>query len=180
MNLVINFIGFQFGWFAAVLGGSNGYAWVGTVAALAIVAVHLFRVPQPHKEFLLILLTALIGFIWDSALVRAGMTVYPSGELISQSAPYWIVAMWMLFATTLNISLRWLRGRWWLAALTGAVFGPMAFYAGSQLGGVFFPKLPEAMMIMAVGWALFMPLLTALATRLDGTKGVKVEEMRYV
>ena len=46
----------------------------------------------------------------------AGWLAYPSGTFIAGLAPYWIVGMWMLFATTLNITFRWLHERMWLAS----------------------------------------------------------------
>ena len=66
--------------------------------------------------------------------MAAGWLEYPSGILLSNTAPHWIVAMWVLFASTLNVSLRWLRGRWALATLLGAVAGPLAYYGGAGLG----------------------------------------------
>ena len=49
-------------------------------------------------------------------------------------APYWIVALWMLFATTLNVTFRWLQPRPALAAALGAVFGPVSYIAGAAVG----------------------------------------------
>lgn len=181
MSFLINFIGFQVGWFAAVIGGANGFAWAGTLAVLFVIVIHLWRVPQPRKEILLILVAGLLGFAWDSVLVQLGIAVYPSGILVDQTAPHWIVAMWMLFATTLNISLRWLRRRWWMAVVSGAVFGPLAFYAGSGLGGVYFPNLLEAMLIISAGWAVFMPLLVLASRHLDGVNSeAQTGEARHV
>jgi cyanate permease len=45
----------------------------------------------------------------------------------------------------------------------------MAFYAGYRLGGVAFPDFWNAMIVLGIGWAIFMPLLMVLAERLDGT-----------
>jgi hypothetical protein len=80
--------------------------------------------------------------------------------------------MWVLFASTLNVSLRWLRGRWLTAAVLGAAAGPLAYYAGAQLGGVVISDPLFAMAALAVGWASFMPLLIKLSTRLDGMHAV--------
>jgi hypothetical protein len=171
MNLLINFAAFQLGWFATVLGGANNLAWAGTLAAMAVVALHLWRVPNRRNELLLVAVVGAIGATWDSALVALGITYYPSGILIDNTAPHWIVAMWMLFATTLNVSMRWMRGRWWLAVASGAVFGPLAFYAGHQLGGVAFPDFWLAMFVLSAGWAIFMPVLMALGQKFDGTEG---------
>jgi hypothetical protein len=170
MNLLVNFITFQLGWFAAVLGGAADLAWAGTLVVLGLVALHLLRIPNPRAELILIASVTAIGALWESLLVALGLTWYPHGTLVDGTAPYWIVAMWTLFATTLNVSMRWMRGRAWLAAPAGAVFGPLAFYAGSRMGGVGFPDFVGAMIALALGWAVLMPLLMLLARRFDGTR----------
>jgi hypothetical protein len=77
--------------------------------------------------------------------------------------------MWLLFATTLNVSLRWLKHRPLLAAALGAVAGPAAYFAGYKLGGVQIPEFTTTMTALALGWAVFMPFLMLLSKRLDGT-----------
>ena len=76
--------------------------------------------------------------------------------------------MWGVFATTLNLSLRWLKGRWFIAILSGAIAGPLAYYAGARLGGVVFTEQMTALIALSLGWAVLMPLLMALSQRLDG------------
>jgi len=169
MNMLINFVAFQVGWFAAVAGGANDLAWAGTLVALAVVTLHLARVPNPRNEAILIGIVGAAGATWESILVGVGVTAYPSGNIIAGLAPHWIVAMWMLFATTLNVSMRWMRGRRWLAAILGGIFGPLAFYAGNRMGGVTFPDFWNAMIVLAVGWGIFMPILSSLSERFDGT-----------
>lgn len=97
-----------------------------------------------------------------------GWIEYPSGNIAAGFAPYWIVAMWMLFATTLNVSLRWLRNRTALAVVLGAIAGPLSFYGGAQLGGVVFLDQRAGLIALSVGWAVMMPTLIILAARLDG------------
>ncbi len=99
-----------------------------------------------------------------------GLLVYSSGLLFAGTAPYWIVAMWLLFATLLNRSLRWMHDRLAVAAVFGAIGGPLAFYAGHRLGAVEFGNFPLAMVALAIGWALILPLLVAMARRLDGVE----------
>lgn len=169
MYLVFNFAAFQIGWFACVLGGAHGAPLLGPAVVVAIVAVHLFHSARPSREALLIGTAGLVGASWDSALVAAGWIAYPSGTVAANLAPYWIVAMWMLFATTLNVSLRWLRSRWALAAALGGIAGPLAFYGGAELGGVTFLEMEAGLVALGIGWAVMMPLLTLLAARFDGT-----------
>jgi hypothetical protein len=71
--------------------------------------------------------------------------------------------MWALFATTINVSMAWLKNRWLLASSMGAIFGPLAFIAGERLGAVQFIDRPLALLALAVGWACLMPMLLWLA-----------------
>ncbi len=168
--MLLNFLAFQLGWFACVLGGAHGLPWLGTLAAMAVVAWHLVRTPDRRGEARLIVIACLIGLVWESLLTFQGLLAYPSGVLLAGTAPHWIIALWGLFATTLNLSLRWLQGRWWLSALFGAIAGPLAFYAGSRLGAVSFSDPAAAMVWLAVGWGLLTPLLMGLAQRFDGAR----------
>ena len=147
MNILFNAIAFQLGWFACVLGGANQLPWLGTLVAILIVYWHLNQAQRPGRELTLLAVVGALGALWDSLLVAAGWLEYPSGMLLSNTAPHWIVAMWVLFASTLNVSLRWLRGRWTLEPA-------FAFTA------------------LAIGWAVFVPLLISLSTRLDGMRAV--------
>ncbi len=123
---------------------------------------------RPAPEALLVAAAATVGLAWDSALVALGLMSYPSGNFAPGLAPHWIIAMWALFATSLNLSMSWLKGRPRLAALFGAVGGPMAYLAGERLGGLEMPDPVLALAVQAVGWAIILPLLTRLATRLNG------------
>ena len=166
--ILINAATFQAGWLCCVLAGAHHLPWLGTAVALLIVVWHLLGAHDGHKELSLVLIATGIGAIWDSLLVLTGLLQYPSGTLISGAAPHWIVAMWALFATTLNVSLRWLKYRPLLAAMLGAVSGPAAYFAGYKLGGVQFPDMDAALLALAAGWAFLMPLLMALSNRFDG------------
>jgi hypothetical protein len=170
MAKLLNFALFQLGWLACVLGGAWQLPWLGTAIAAAIVGWHLHIAARPRGELQLLLMAGALGATWDSLLVTAGLLIYPSGTLIAGTAPHWIVAMWMLFATTLNLSLDWLKGRYLLSVLAGAAGGPLAFYAGMRLGGVYMPDPQAALLVLAAGWAVMMPLLAWLAQRFDGVR----------
>jgi len=163
MPILVNFVAFQLGWFACVLGAAHGLPWAGTGVALAIVAWHLTRAARPGAELVLVLIAAGIGALWDSGLSALGWIRYPSGVLIEGTAPYWIVAMWMLFATTLNVSLAWLRRNLPLAAVFGALGGPLAYLGGAKLGALTFGAQEAALVALALGWAVLTPLLLRLA-----------------
>jgi hypothetical protein len=135
---------------------------------LFVVAIHLYRAPEPERELVLVLSCGLIGAFFDSILVSMRWVTYPSGFFAESFAPYWIISMWMLFATTLNVSLRWMRGRYFLALVMGAVAGPLAYLGGEKLGGIVFLDKTAGLTALSIGWGLIMPLLVRLAERFDG------------
>lgn len=175
MTVLMNFLLFQAGWFACVLGAANGYPMTGTAVALSIVIVHVMRAARPRTELVLVLVAAVLGGAWDSALIGLGWFAYPTGMLHPQMAPHWIIVLWMVFATTLNVSLRWLKTRPLLTVPLGAVGGPLAYYAGHALGAVSIPNMIPALGAQGIGWALLLPVLVWLSLRLDGTSGANRE-----
>lgn len=167
-RILINAGIFQFGWLVCVVAAANQVPWIALIVVAAAVAWHLREATCPTTEFFLLLFVASLGAVWDSILVSAALLVYPSGMFLPGLAPYWIIAMWVLFATTLNVSLRWLKDRWLLAAVLGAVSGPASYYAGYKLGGVTFTDTPVALALLGIGWAVILPLLSYLSDTWDG------------
>ena len=168
MNYVLNFVAFQIGWLSSVYGGAQQMPWLGPIAVALALALHFKIARWPLTELLLILSCALIGCFFDSALVAFGWVQYPSGVFSEYAAPYWIITMWMLFATTLNVSMRWLRNRPWLAAFFGMIGGPVTYLAGQKLGGIVLVDQFAALVALGIGWAIMMPILLRLSEILDG------------
>jgi hypothetical protein len=165
--LLANLICFQVGWFACVLGPARGWTWQAPSLVAAIAAAWLLVAPRPLGLALVLALTGVVGLCWDSALAVLGLIAYRPGPLTPPLAPSWILAMWVLFATTLQVSLRWLRGRWWFAALLGAALAPLAYLGGARLGALQLLQPQLALLAQAAGWALLLPALVALARRCD-------------
>ena len=170
MSLMIqNFLLFQIGWLSCVMGGaSNSYHWFGVAVVTAIVAVHLARSYTVSNEIMLIVIATLLGTTWDSALMGAGLLAFNNGVVFDAIIPFWMVAMWALFATTLNVSMQWMKNRYLLAAIFGAIGGPVAYYAGHRLGAVEFSQVSTSLLVVGAGWAVMMPLLMHLSTRFNG------------
>jgi len=140
----------------------------GLLAVIAVVFLHLKLAARPGPELTLIGTSVLIGLVFDSMIVGSGWIRYPSGMFVPGIAPYWILGMWALFATTLNASMNWMKGRLLLASLMGAVFGPLSYMGGARLGGLEFVNFEAAMMALAAAWAVAMPLLVISAGRFNG------------
>lgn len=172
MNVLVNFAAFQVGWFSSVIGAAKQMPWLGPAVLVLVLAIHLRQAKRPAFELGLVFACGLIGIFFESLLVMFGWVTYPSGFFNDMLAPYWIVTMWMLFGTTLNMSMGWMKGRPLLAVVFGAVGGPASYYAGMKLGGIQFLEFYPAMIALAVGWAIFMPVLMSLAERLDGVSAL--------
>ena len=162
-RVVANFLAFQIGWFSCVLGAAHDLPWAGTAVAAAIVAAHIGSAARPLQELKLVAIALLIGTAWDSALVTLGWLDFSSGFFIAGVAPYWILALWALFAITLRHSLAWLQTRLLTAAVVGAIAGPLAYWGGLRLGAVILVEPLHALVALSIGWGLFTPLLLRLA-----------------
>ena len=165
--MVVNFVLFQCAWFACVIAAARGQTWWGLLAVLAALAVYVLNAPRRPQALLLVVVVTLIGLVWDSVVLATGWLHYQRDWMSSALAPAWIIAMWSLFATLLNVSLRWLRGRWWLAAAFGLIGGPLAYLGGARLGAVTLLLPMNALLLQGVGWAVLTPLLIELARRYD-------------
>ena len=171
MGLLVNCVVFQVAWLSSVIGGAQQMPWIGPISVLVALVLHLRAARKPAEEVLLVLTCALIGAGFDSMLVAAGWVTYKAGLFSEYFAPYWIITMWMLFATTLNVSMRWLRGKPKLAALFGFYGGPASYIAGQALGGIVLTNQVASLLALAIGWAVMMPILMWLSENLDGMPG---------
>ena len=158
---LINFVLFQVGWFACVLGAANGMADVGLIIALMIIMTHLFLTKNKQNEISLIVWISVMGYCWDSLLVHTDLLQYTNSTYTS-FAPLWIAAMWAMFASTINTSLAWLKDKMLIAAILGAFFGPVAYYSAFKLGAISSIILPDALITQSIAWAVFMPLMLQL------------------
>jgi ethanolamine transporter EutH len=167
-KMIVNLVIYQIAWLACILSAARSIPVLGILAALIAVVWHVSQAQRPLAEFQLILLTGLIGGLWDSLLVILGLIYYPSGSLVPWMAPFWIIALWMAFATTFNLCLRWLHGHYGWAAIFGMVGGPLAWWAGHALGALTLINPLLTLAVLGLGWAALMPVLMRLAVYFDG------------
>ncbi|RIK67446.1 MAG: DUF2878 domain-containing protein [Planctomycetota bacterium] len=167
-TLAINIVAFHVFWFACVLGGAWNRGWYAPAALAAIVAVHLLHARDKNREFELLVACGAFGTAADTLLMYAGMIAFPAGSWVPWLCPFWMTALWIGFATLLNVSLAWLRGRFLLAAFLGFFAGPLSYYAGSRLGALSLSEgAAVSLAVIAVEWAVAMPILLLLAARAD-------------
>lgn len=161
---LLNLAAFQIGWFACVLGASYELPLLGPGVVFLLVGLQVCLTPHPGREIRLLMVAGTMGWCLDSFQAAAGLFSFSTGESGSWISPPWMVALWVNFATTLHTSLRWLLGRYGLAALLGALGGPASYYAGARLGALTFPAAPTAsLIVLALVWSVAMLLLLKLA-----------------
>jgi hypothetical protein len=158
-----NFLAYQLAWFAVLISAGFGMAWAGAAAAIVVAAVHLALRRDP-LELQLIAIAAGIGLLVDSTLAITGQvrfaSAWPPGF-----APYWMLSLWIVFATTLNHSLRWLMTRPVAAGLAGAAGGPLAYLAGAKLGALTIVTPAVTLPFIALLWTPAMITLSMIVMR---------------
>jgi hypothetical protein len=138
--------------------------WLGAASLLLFLAWHLRTPVSPRAELALAGVAGLVGLSADTLFAQAGILAYAEPWPVRGVAPAWIVVMWMNFALTLNVAMRWLHGRYWLAAVLGLVGGPLAYLAGVRLdAAVLSAPGPSAYALIGLTWAFAVPFLVRAA-----------------
>jgi len=162
--LAINLLLYKIGWFGAVILAAGGHPGQAALLLAGLIVIHLGLVPDWRPELRLVVLCGLVGAVADSAQMAAGVLTFEAGTTWGWLCPPWIILMWMQLGTTLRYCLRFLRGRWLLAAAMGAVAGPFSFHAGQEMGAaVLHPDRVVAIGSLAAVWLVAMPLMMWLA-----------------
>lgn len=166
LNKLVNIVLFQTGWFVSVLGAAHGQPWLGPLAAVPIVGVFMWQSLDRWDALRLVLFVGCVGAVLDSVLGYVGLFLYRENLPAPWVCPPWLFALWLIFATTLRLSLSWLIGRNGLTALLGGIFGPVSYYAGAALGAFSFGNtLVHALAIVGFLRALLLPLLLRFASQ---------------
>lgn len=178
-RLAANFLGFQATWFACVGGGALGYPLLGPLVALVWLSLHLAfmdgasrdldrHAGQRMIELRLLSAAAVVGYLLDSVLAHAHAIEFPERAGFAAPTTPWMVTLWAAFGATLRHSMNWARRRYALAAIAGAVFGPLAYRTGEALGAIALAPWPLGWLAVAAEWALALPLLLWLRERCEG------------
>ena len=160
LKAIANFVGFQSVWFLSLFGAGTHRSWLGAIALAVFTAWHFHLAHNPRAELVLVVIAFLVGLVVDTTFIQTHLIAYAEPLPFAAVAPYWILGMWINFALTLNGSMRWLHGHYWLAAALGAIGGPLAYAAGVKLGAA--SLLAGDVVVygaLAVVWAIAVPLL---------------------
>jgi hypothetical protein len=152
MNIAFNIINYQIIWFLAVYWGNSGAA-----IACVLLLIHLLISPCRGKDLRVMLFAWFLGLVVDGSLQQVGFFSLKEDGI---GIPYWLMVVWLGFATTPNHSLAWLRHRLILSAIFGAVGGPAAYYGGARLGAATFHQpLIISIIVLILVWGLVFPAI---------------------
>ncbi len=155
---------FQAAWWLAVGGAASGNYWIGPLAIALYLAIHLLRCDPAWRARRAATAAALAGagFAIDSLQSALGLLQFDGAAALGL-APLWIVALWAQLAGAVP-ALVLLAHRPFVAALLGAIGGPLAFAGGGSLGAVAFPVNPlPSLFALALIWGTVVPQLARLA-----------------
>lgn len=156
--LILNSAIFYGAWIFTLIRAEAGDPYTGALIILAVILFYLVMSKNRKKEALFFALVTLLGTGVDSIWTSSQLIYYKTGYSCPNIAPLWISALWLLFAYACATSLYWLEKYPWLAALFGAVGGPLTYYGSFKLDvGDPVKPLPVVLGILAVAWFFLMP-----------------------
>lgn len=156
--VIVNGLLFQVGWWVCVLSHS-------IILPIAYTLLFLFAHLTffSAREWVLVARITVIGWALDSVMAFS--------EVLSLSGPtnvlpVWLLCIWVMFATSPMLSLRFLNKNLWVAAVFGSIGGSLTYIAGARfrddiaLGAPDWPAWQAAATI-GITWLIFLPLLYA-------------------
>ncbi len=149
-------------------GAGRGYWWLGLPVLAAFIGYHFWISDCKKADAQLLLISIILGFIADSALVQLGLLRFEQALPWAGFAPIWIVSLWAGFALTLNHSMSFFQTRPALAVIFGFLGGPLAYYVAANIwkAAVFTAPALHVYGALALVWALMTPLLLGIGLKL--------------
>jgi len=99
-----------------------------------------------------------IGIFVDLVLTLTGVFQFSSN---SPLLPFWLVILWIAFATTLTQSLSFLGKNVFAACLFGAIGFPLNYSVGERLGAVAFGEsYLITLILLCLLWAILLPVMS--------------------
>lgn len=145
MNLLW-LLGFKICWLALILWQQTALWPVFLLWLLA-----LWRLTTLERTAVIVV--TLLGIALDFSLVQLGVFSFAN----TAGIPSWMMMLWGCFAcVAIKVFAVWFQP-WYLAAIAGAISGPVAYWAGANLGGqLSYADLTQICFILAPIWALLM------------------------
>lgn len=162
--IFFNIISFYLTWLVCVFGAvgklPEQYAlFIGSVIVIAQLTPEIL---SRSKKLLLnrvktIFIVTAIGVLVDSIPVIMGVVTFPKTTIYLGFYPVWLIILWVMFATSLWLSLKLIASRPLYAVIFGVVGGPLSYLAAQYYGAIEFPMgAGLALAINGIEWGVLM------------------------
>lgn len=166
--IILNFIAFQLGWFAGVLGAANHLYWLGPLTVSVVFILHLYCHRNIVRETAIGGAFLLCGFATDSLLTALHLYTPAAHFFPHPFSPPWLMGMWLNLATVFKVSLQWLSKRYLISVVLGGVGGGASYYGGASFGALtFHDPVFTNVIITGLVWALLTPTLFWLVNTMN-------------
>ncbi|WP_194755549.1 DUF2878 domain-containing protein [Aliidiomarina indica] len=152
---IVAFVVFDFVWLSAVW-GRESWLWL-TALLIGLMFASAPKVLwQQRRAFFAILV---VGLAIEWATVIAGVIQFTG----TSGIPAWLYMLWIGFTGMALVVFDWLHRRYLLAAIAGAIFGPVTYLAGARFGAAeLLLVTPAIIAVYAIAWALLMIFIAHL------------------
>ena len=161
-HFIFHYVCYYAAWVLGVLYAIAGDGWKAAGIVLLISSLQVIwqqKVEQRTQGLLLmVFIFTLVGFIVDSACLRAGIIFLYDNPWMPYWSPAWMMSLWMSFAVTYYAVMQRLWGRYWLTGFLAFFAVPLAYYAGIRLGVGLLPLGNLSLILYGAIWALLLPL----------------------
>lgn len=153
---IILVIWFYVGWFGCVFFGKWQLGeWSLVFPGVAFILLIKDKAATKYQVIALFL-SAIVGIVFDTLALRLGLISFPDPALAF--VPLWLTSMWLLFSAMIPVSHALFKSNLLLAAILGAIFGPLSYYSGEAFE-VFAFSSSKAILIFAIFWGVCFPAI---------------------
>lgn len=161
-DYVIIAVLFYIGWFGSVF-LAKSISSIATLFFPLILFGYLFFTDSiSTNELKLSLGVSLVGIVFDYSLFELGFV-----DIVRDphfNLPFWLISIWLLFAFSIVKMAKKFQLPLWLAALLGAIVGPLSYKSGEYFSVLSFTK-PQTFLIFAIFWGITFPLVIDISKR---------------
>lgn len=148
------YLWFYLGWFACIfLAQRDLSSWSLLLAAVSW-GLSLKLYPQNIRGILFFVLLLFLGLGFDKLALNYGLLVLKVFQEFGM--PLWLVSMWLLFLSVLPMLRSFFEKRLLLAAILGAIFGPISYLSGQKFSVIELVSL-SGLLAYILFWAVFFP-----------------------
>ena len=138
-KILFNIFGFYFCWWISIYGASVEIYYLGPLSVLLFLFIHLYKIVYHKNEILFLIICFFVGATIDTLLLRFNVIEY-DGFLpyYYDIAPLWVVCLWVCFGATISHSFKWVKRRYLLLSILGAMSGPIIYFSATKFNTLHF------------------------------------------